>query len=82
MKTFDKDAIGFLLAFARKTKGQPFSAEHVSMAAEAKGIVSSDRRHWGRVFVTAAREGHIARCDTPFRRVMGNGTITLGWVAT
>lgn len=81
MKTFDKDALGFLLRFVRSTKGQPFSAESVTLAAEAAGIVSSDRRHWGRVFVTAAREGYIGRCDTPFRRAMGNGTLTLGWVA-
>lgn len=81
MKTFDKDAIGFLLAFALETKGRPFSAESVTIAAEAAGIVSSNRRHWGRVFVTAAREGYISRCDTQFRRVMGNGTLTLGWVA-
>ena len=81
MKTFDKDALGFLLKFVRGTKGQPFAAEHVSMAAEAKGIVSSDRRHWGRVFVLAARYGYISRCDVPFRRAMGNGTLTLGWIA-
>ena len=81
MANFDQDGYGFLLKFARKTKGQPFPAEAVTMAAETAGIVSSDRRHWGRVFVQAARDGYIARCDTPFRRVMGNGTITLGWVA-
>ena len=81
MKTFDKDALGFLLKFVRGTKGQPFAAEHVSMAAEAKGIVSSDRRHWGRVFVSARNAGHIARCDAVFPRSMGHNSLTLGWVA-
>jgi hypothetical protein len=81
MKNFASDSMGFLLKFARTTKGQPFSAEAVTLAAEAAGIVSSDRRHWGAVFTQAARDGYIARCDTPFRRVMGNGTLTLGWVA-
>lgn len=81
MKNFDKDSMGYLLSFARKSKGQPFSAEDVTIAATASGIVSSDRRHWGAVFTQAAREGYIARCDTPFRRALGNGTLTLGWVA-
>ena len=81
MTKFDKDGYGFLLRFIRKTKGQPFCAEHVTLAAENAGIVSSDKRHWGRVFIQAAKDGYIARCDTPFRRVMGNGTLTLGWVA-
>ena len=82
MKTFDRDALGFLLAFIQKAKGQPFCAEHVSMAAEAAGIVSSDRRHWGRVFLTARNDGHIRRSTAIFARAMGHNTLTLGWVAT
>jgi hypothetical protein len=81
MKNFDKDSMGYLLKFARKSKGRPFCAEQVTMSAESEGITSGDKRHWGAVFTQAARDGYIARCDTPFRRVMGNGTITLGWVA-
>jgi hypothetical protein len=81
MKNFATDSTGYLLKFARASKGQPFSAEDVTDAATAAGIVSSDRRHWGAVFTQAARDGHIARCDTPFRRSHGNGTLTLGWIA-
>ena len=81
MTKFDKDGMGFLLRFIRKTKGQPFAAESVTLAAQAAGVAPADLRSWGKVFSQAAREGYISRCDTPFRRVMGNGTITLGWVA-
>ena len=82
MSKFDRDGYGFLLRFVRKQKGRPFSAESVTMAAKAAGIVPADLRNWGKIFVQVARDGYIARCDTPFRRVMGNGTITLGWIAT
>lgn len=81
VRSFEKDGYGFLLKFVRKTKGQPFCAEAVTLAAEKAGILPADRRHWGQVFVQAAKEGYIARCDTPFRRVLGNGTLTLGWIA-
>ncbi|PZQ77963.1 MAG: hypothetical protein DI563_02050 [Variovorax paradoxus] len=81
MKSFEKDAYGFLLKFARKTKGRPFSAEQVTLAAKDAGVCPADMRHWGGIFNQAARDGYIARCDKPFRRVMGNGTLTLGWVA-
>ena len=80
-RSFDQDAMGYLLKFARKTKGQPFSAEAVTLAAQQAGIAPPDMRHWGKVFVQACKDGYIARCDVPFRRVMGNGTLTLGWVA-
>lgn len=33
---FDQDALGFLIAFARRTTG-PFSAEHVTLAAIERG---------------------------------------------
>ena len=82
MSKFDRDGYGFLLRFVRKQKGRSFSAESVTMAAQAAGIVPSDLRAWGKIFVAVARDGYIARCDVPFRRVMGNGSWTLGWVAT
>ena len=82
MSKFNKDGYGFLMRFIRKQKGRPFSAESATMAAQAAGIVPSDLRAWGNVFMAVARDGYIARCDTPFRRVMGNGSWTLGWVAT
>lgn len=81
MSKFDKDGYGFLLHYVRKTKGQPFCAEDVTLAAQKAGIAPPDLRNWGKVFVQAARDGYIARCDVPFRRVLGNGTLTLGWVA-
>ncbi|OYV51708.1 MAG: hypothetical protein B7X10_00540, partial [Burkholderiales bacterium 21-58-4] len=80
-RSFEKDGYGFLLKFARKTRGQPFCAESVTLAAERVGILPSDRRHWGKYFVQARNDGYIARCDTVFRRELGNGTLTLGWVA-
>ena len=82
MKQFDRDGYGFLMRFVRKQKGRAFSAESVTMAAQAAGITPSDLREWGKVFVKVARDGYIARSDTPFRRVMGNGSCTLGWVST
>ena len=78
---FEKDGYGFLLSFVRKTKGRPFSAEAVTLAAIKNGVAPEDLRAWGKVFLQAARDGSIARCDTAFRRTMGNGTLTLGWVA-
>lgn len=78
---FEKDGMGFLLKFIRKTRGQPFCAEDVTLAAQAAGIAPPDLRNWGGIFLQAARDGYIARCDVPFRRAMGNGTFTLGWVA-
>jgi hypothetical protein len=81
MKNFDRDGLGFLLSYARKTKGQPFSSEEVTSAAQQAGIVPDELRSWGKHFANAARQGYISRCDTPFRRALGNGTLTLGWVA-
>ena len=81
MNKFDRDGYGFLLRFIRKQKGQPFSAESVTLAAETAGILPPDRRNWGRVFLQARKDGYIARVDTPFRRLLGHGSWTLGWVA-
>jgi len=80
-RSFDKDALGFLIAYARKHRGRPFSAEHVTLAAQEKGIAPSDLRAWGAVFTTAARDGHIRRSDVLFQRSMGNGSLSPGWVA-
>jgi hypothetical protein len=81
MSKFEKDGYGFLLRYVRKTKGQPFCAEDVTLAAKEVGIAPPDLRNWGKLFVQAARDGYIARTDVPFRRMLGNGTLTLGWVA-
>jgi len=73
--------LGFLIAFARRTRGTPFSAEHVTLAAIDAGIAPADLRAWGTIFTQAARDGHIRRSEVAFRRAMGNGTLALGWEA-
>jgi hypothetical protein len=78
---FNKDALGYLISFTRKTGGKPFSAEQVTLAAVKDGIAPPDLRQWGKVFSQAARDGYIRRAGVAFRRQMGNGTLTLGWVA-
>ena len=81
-RSFDQDALGFLIAYARKHKGQPFSAEHVTLAAQEKGIAPSDLRAWGAIFTQAARDGHIRRSEVLFPRAMGNGSLAPGWIST
>lgn len=76
---FEADAMGFLLAYAKKHKGKSFSAEEVTLAAMQKGIASTDMRHWGSVFAQAAKDGAIRRSEVLFRRAMGNGTLSPGW---
>lgn len=81
-RRFDQDALGFLIAFARKHRGLPFSAEQVTLAAMEEGIApQTDLRAWGAVFTQAAREGHIRRSEALFPRSMGNGTLAPGWIA-
>ena len=80
-RSFDQDALGFLISFARKHKGQPFSAEQVTLAAIERGIAPPDLCNWGRVFTQAARDGHIRRSEVLFPRSMGNGSLAPGWVA-
>lgn len=75
-----RDALGFLDKFSRRTRGNPFSAEDVTLAALKHGIVFQDMRAWGPVFVQARSEGLIRRVPVPFPRAMGHGTLTLGWV--
>lgn len=81
-RNFDQDALGFLIAFARKHKGQAFSAEQVTLAAQKKGIApETDLRAWGAIFQQAARDGHIRRSEVLFQRQLGNGSLSPGWVA-
>ena len=79
--SFERDGYGFLLAHALSSKGKPFSAEDVTLAAESAGLLAPDRRNWGRYFALAAREGYITRCSVVYERSMGHGSLTLGWVA-
>ena len=79
-RRFDQDALGFLISFARKHKGQPFSAEQVTLAAMDLGIAPPDLRAWGSIFTQAARDGHIRRSDVLFSRSLGNGSLSPGWV--
>lgn len=82
-RRFDEDALGFLIAFARKHKGQPFSSEHVTLAAMDAGIApATDLRAWGAVFTQAARDGYIRRSEVLFQRSMGNNTLAPGLVGT
>ena len=81
-RRFDQDALGFLIAFARKHRGQPFSAEQVTLAAMDAGIAPPDLRAWGSIFTQAARDGHIRRSDMLFSRSLGNGSLSPGWVTT
>jgi hypothetical protein len=81
VSTFEDDAMGFLLKFLKRTRGQPFSAEQVTQAALIAGIAPFDLRTWGPVFAQAARDGYIRRSDVLFRRELGNGTLAPGWVA-
>lgn len=79
-RRFDQDALGFLISFARKHKGQPFSSEQVTLAALERGIAPQDLRAWGAIFTQAARDGHIRRSEVLFQRSMGNGSLAPGWV--
>lgn len=81
IRSFDRDALGFLISFARKHKGQPFSAEQVTLAAMDRGIAPPDLRAWGSIFTQAARDGHIRRSDVLFSRSLGNGSLSPGWIS-
>lgn len=80
-RSFDDDAMGFLIRYARKSKGQPFCSEDVTLAAMEAGIEPIDLRAWGKIFVQAAKDGYIRRSDVLFRRKFGNGTLAPGWVS-
>ena len=79
-RSVDTDALGFLINFARRNRGQSFSAEMVTLSAMDSGIVFDEMRAWGTVFTTAAREGYIRRSDVLFARQLGNGSLSPGWV--
>jgi hypothetical protein len=81
VRSFELDAEGFLIAYARKSQGQSFSAEDVTTAALAAGIQPIDLRRWGAVFSQAAKDGYIRRSEVLYRRSMGNGTLAPGWTA-
>ena len=76
----DVDALGFLIRYARSSKGKSFSSEHVTVAAQAAGIEFQEQRSWGAVFTQAARDGYIRRSDKLFSRSFGNGSLAPGWV--
>ena len=77
--SFEKDAMGFLIAYVKRLGHQPFSAEDVTTSALVAGVAPPDLRAWGTVFSQAARDGYIRRSKVVFRRAMGNGAPTLGW---
>jgi hypothetical protein len=78
--SFEQDAYGFLIAYAARCKGQPFSAEDVTLAALEAGLAPQDLRAWGSLFHQAAKDGYIRRSDVLFRRSMGNSSLAPGWV--
>ncbi len=77
-RSFENDAYGFLIAFAKKAT-RPFCAEEVTLAAINKGIAPADLRSWGSIFTQAARDGYFRRSNQLFTRTMGNGTKAPGW---
>lgn len=79
VRSFEQDAEGFLISYARKCKDQSFSAEDVTTAALAAGIQPIDLRRWGAVFAQAAKDGYIRRSEVLFKRSFGNGTLAPGW---
>jgi hypothetical protein len=80
VRSFEQDAYGFLIAYAKRSKGQPFSSEDVTLAALDAGLAPVDLRRWGSIFVQAAKDGYIRRSDVLFRRAMGNSSLAPGWV--
>ena len=80
VRCFETDAMGFLIAFARKHRGEAFSSEDVTLAAQVAGIAPQDLRAWGHIFQQAAKDGYIRRSDISFRRSLGNGSLAPGWV--
>ena len=78
---FNKDALGYLIAFARAKAGKPVSAEDVTLAAEADGVAPADKRAWGSVFSQASKDKLIVRTSYIYPRSMGNGSLGIGWTA-
>lgn len=80
VRSFEQDAYGFLIAFAKRNRGQSFCSEDVTLAALEAGIAPQDLRSWGSVFSQAARDGFIRRSEVLFPRSRGNGSLAPGWV--
>lgn len=80
VRCFEQDAYGFLVAYAKRNKGQPFSSEDVTLAALESGLAPQDLRAWGSIFIQAARDGYIRRSEVLFPRSRGNGSLAPGWV--
>ena len=78
-RSFEQDALGFLIRYARHAQG-PFSSEDVTLAARDAGVFPDDLRAWGAIFSQAAREGYIRRSDVLFARSFGHGSLAPGWV--
>lgn len=80
-KTFKTDAYGFLVSYARASRGHPFSAEDVVQAALKAGVAPErDLRSWGAVFQTVSKDGFIRRSRQAFQCATSNGSFRLGWV--
>lgn len=78
--SFEQDAYGFLISYAKKMRGQSFCAEDVTLAALDAGIAPvSDLRRWGAIFKLAAKDGFIRRSEVLFRRSLGNSSLAPGW---
>lgn len=80
VKSFEQDAYGFLVAYAKRMRGESFCSEDVTLAAKEAGIAPRDLRAWGSIFTQAARDGYIRRSERLFSRSMGNGSLAPGWV--
>lgn len=81
IRCFEQDAYSFLIAYAKRSRGQSFSSEDVTLAALDSGLAPMDLRAWGSIFTQAAREGYIRRSEVLFKRSMGNGSLAPGWIA-
>lgn len=79
-RSFEQDAYGFLIAYAKRSRGIPFCAEDVTLAALDCGLAPVDLRRWGSIFSQAARDGFIRRSEVLFPRSRGNGSLAPGWI--
>lgn len=78
VRCFESDAEGFLIAWARKHRKEPFNPEDAIYAASQAGITVDDNRRWGAVFKQCARDGYIRRAGL-FQRTSSNGSARPGW---
>lgn len=80
VRSFEQDAYGFLIAYAKRNKGVSFSSEDVTLAALDAGLAPADLRAWGSIFTQAQRDGYIRRSEVLFARSRGNGSLAPGWI--